>query len=419
MSQKTNRFYEFGPFRMDPSRQLLLRDGQPVPLTPKAFETLLVLVQRGEELVSKDELMKLLWPDTFVEESNLTQHISMLRKALGESPQDHRYIVTMSGRGYRFAQKAREVSDTSSVIVQSYSVQRLTVEETESREKIAVVASAASFKISRNWILGTAAVLALLVLMPVWVVRMRRPPPLNEADLVLVSDFVNTTGEPVFDGTLKLALTEKLAESPFFNIVPDSVTGKTLGLMGRSAGGPVLPPVAGEVCQRENAKAVVGGSILNLGSKYVLNLDATNCLTGASVAHQEIEALNRDQVLSKLGQASPSLRRKLGESVGSIQRFDTPIEQATTKSLAALKAFTSGDQKRAQGGETDSVPFYKMAIELDPDFAIAYARLGTVYGNLKQPDLADEYLQQAFQRREHVSEREKFDIQAHYYEDTT
>jgi DNA-binding winged helix-turn-helix (wHTH) protein/tetratricopeptide (TPR) repeat protein len=419
MSQETKRFYEFGPFRVDTARQLLLRDGQPVPLTSKAFETLLVLVQRGEQLVSKDELMSLLWPDTFVEESNLTQHISMLRKVLGENPQDHRYIVTMPGRGYRFAQKAREVPDTGGLVLRSHTVQTLTLEETESRGKIAAVASSTSLKSSRNLILGAAAALALIALGAAWVVRIHRPPPLNEADLVLVSDFVNTTGEPVFDDTLKEALAVKLAESPFFNIVPGSTTRKTLGLMGRPANEHVVPPIAREVCQRENAKAVVGGSILNLGGTYVLDLDTTDCVTGASLAHQEIEATNRDQVLSQLGQAIPPLRRKLGESVGSIQKFDTPIEQATTKSLAALKAFTAGDQKRAQGGEADSVPFYKMAIELDSDFAIAYARLGTVYGNLNQVDLSAQYLQEAFQRREHVSEREKFDIQAHYYEDTT
>ncbi len=265
---------------------------------------------------------------------------------------------------------------------------------------------------------GVTTVVALLAVASAFVVRMRRPPPLKEADLVLVSDFVNTTGEPVFDGTLKQALTVKLAESPYFNIALDSATRKTLGLMGRSADERVVPPVAREVCQREGAKAVVGGSILSIGNKYVLDLDAANCLTGASLAHQQVEALDREQVLSKLGQVIPTLRRKLGESVGSIQKFDTPIEQATTKSLAALKAYTIGEQKRAQGLETESIPFYKMAIELDGDFAIAYARLGTVYNNVNQPDLGDEYLRKAFERRQHVSEREKFYIQARYYYNT-
>jgi DNA-binding winged helix-turn-helix (wHTH) protein/tetratricopeptide (TPR) repeat protein len=410
-------FLEFDHFRIDPEERVLTSDGKPIALSPKAFDTLLVLAQRCQRVVLKEDLMKSLWPDTFVEESNLSQHIFQLRKALGENAQDPQYIVTVPGRGYRFSRKVVELSaDAGDLVVQSRSIQTLTVEETESTQFVTGM-----FLILRQrlwtWVLSAFAIVVLVAV--ALVVRARRPPPLNEADLVLVADFVNTTGEPVFDSTLKQALSVKLAESPFFNIVPDSTTRKTLGLMARSADERVVPSIAREVCQRENAQAVVGGSIVSLGSKYVLDLDTIDCLTGASLAHQEIEALNRDQVLTQLGKVIPPLRRRLGESVSSIQKFDTPIEQATTKSLAALKAFTAGDQKRAQGGEADSVPFYKMAIELDPDFAIAYARLGTVYGNLNQMDLSDQYLQQAFQRREHVSEREKFDIQAHYYEDTT
>jgi hypothetical protein len=173
---------------------------------------------------------------------------------------------------------------------------------------------------------------------------MPRPTTLGAGDLVLVSDFVNTTGEPVFDGSLKQALTVKLGESPYFNVVLDSATRQALNLMGRSPYERVVPPIARDVCQRAGAKVVVGGSVLSVGNKYVLDLDATNCLTGANLAHREIEAPNQEQVLNKMGQLIPSLRRKLGESVSSIQKFDTPIEQATTKSLAALKAYTSGDQ---------------------------------------------------------------------------
>jgi eukaryotic-like serine/threonine-protein kinase len=242
---------------------------------------------------------------------------------------------------------------------------------------------------------------------------------MNEADLVLVSDFVNATGDPIFDGTLKQALTVKLAESPYFSIVPDATTRKTLGSMGRSADERVVPPIARDVCQREGAKVVVGGSILSLGNKFVLDLYTTNCLTGASVAHQEIEALDREQALSKLGQAIPPLRRKLGESVASIQKFDTPIEQATTKSLPALKAYTTGVQKRAQGQHVESIPFFKMAIELDPDFTGAYAALSSVNDGLNQGDLAREYIQKAFERREHATEREKLSIQAIYYSTVT
>jgi eukaryotic-like serine/threonine-protein kinase len=414
MDRQGKHLLAFGPFLMDLEERVLMRDQEAIPLSPKAFETLLVLVQRSERVVLKDDLMKTLWPDTFVEESNLSQHIFLLRKALGDRAHDPEYIVTVPGRGYRFAQKVEErIQPDGDLIVHSHSVKRVTVEETESSESVALLSRLRQRP--WNWILGAAAFVSILALASAFVVRMRRPPPLKEADLVLVSDFVNTTGEPVFDGTLKQALTVKLAESPYFNLASDSTTRKTLGLMGRSADERVLPPVAREVCQREGAKAVVGGSILNIGNKYVLDLEATNCLTGASLAHQQIEAPDREQVLNKLGQVIPALRRKLGESVGSIQKFDTPIEQATTKSLAALKAYTTAEQMRAQGLETESVPNYKMAIDLDPEFAIAYARLGTVYGNVNEPDRGDEYLRKAFERREHVSEREKLYIQARYY----
>jgi serine/threonine protein kinase/tetratricopeptide (TPR) repeat protein len=274
-------------------------------------------------------------------------------------------------------------------------------------------------KANAKQILLSAAVLVLLIVGAIFLALRRKSVTLGETDWVLVSDFVNATGDPVFDGSLKQAVTVKLSESPYFNVVLDSATRQTLGLMGRSPDERVVPPVAREVCERAGAKVVVGGSIVPLGNKYVVDLDATNCLTGNSIAHEEGAVQNRDQVLQTLGQIIPSIRRKLGESLSSIQKFDTPIEEATTRSLSALKAYTQGDEKRAHGEDAESIPFYKMAIDLDPNFAIAYARLGTIYTNLAQVDLADEYARKSFERREHVSEREKFYIAAHYYVDVT
>jgi eukaryotic-like serine/threonine-protein kinase len=420
MTQQTKHLYEFGPYRIDPSKRLLFRGGESVPLPSKAFDTLLVLVQHKETVVSKEELMRSLWPDTFVEESNLSQSIFLLRKALGETAQDHRYIVTIPGRGYRFAEEVREVAeDAEDLVVERHSTAQVTIEETESAQHSSSGASLLGRlpQLPWNWMLSIAVGVALLIGGVALFLHKRRPTTLAEADMVLVSDFVNTTGEPVFDGSLKQALTVKLAESPYFNLVPDSSTRQALGLMRRSPDERVVPPVNREVCQREGAKVVIGGSIVALGNRYVLDLDAMNCLTGENVAHEEVLALNREQVLRKLGEVIPPLRRKLGESVSSVQKFDTPVEQATTKSLAALKAYTSGDEKRAQGQEAESVPSYKMAIELDPDFAMAYARLATIYGNLDERDVAAEYIRKAFERREHVSEREKFYIQARYYAD--
>jgi DNA-binding winged helix-turn-helix (wHTH) protein/tetratricopeptide (TPR) repeat protein len=415
MSKESKHFFEFGPFRIDPGERQLWRGQDPIPLTPKAFETLLILIRSSEHVVLKDDLMKALWPDSFVEESNLTQNIFVLRKALGDSAQDALYIATVPGRGYRFAQKVTQVAAGEDVlVVQSRSIQTVTIEETvsEPRRLPAGVQFSSSWK-PRKWILVSGAVAGLVVLALIAAHRLRRPPALNDTDLVLVSDFVNTTGEPIFDSTLKQAVGVQLAESPYFNLASDSTTRQTLRLMNRPTDQRVVPPIAREVCQREGAKVMIAGSILAVGNTYELGLDAVNCSTGTSLAREEIEARDKDEVLKKLGQVIPPLRRKLGESISSIQKFDRPIEQATTKSLSALKAYTTGEEKRALGQDPESIQFYQMAIDLDPDFAMAYARLGTIYLNLSQPALAAEYWRKAMERRDHTTDREKFYIVTH------
>ena len=420
MPLEKNHFYRFGSFRLDPAKRLLLRGQKSVPLMPKAFDTLLVLVENRDRMVGKEELMKSLWPDSFVEEANLAQNVAVLRKTLGDSPEEHRYIVTIPGRGYRFAAKVNEdIEEEADLVLERHSRSRVVLEESSdrsSRKKILAV-FLNTLKHRRKWVVGGTVIAALLlVIVSRWTVH--RAPPLSESDSILVSDFVNTTGEPIFDGPLKQALKVKLSESPYFSITDDSKVRETLRLMGRSPDERLVLPIAREVCERSGAKVVIGGSILRLGNKYAIGLDVTNCVTGASLSRQEIDSERKDQVLNRLGQIIPPLRRKLGESISSIQRFDTPIEQATTKSLSALKAFTSGEEKRAQGKEGESFPDYKLATELDPDFAMAYARLAAVSGSLNQVDLADEYLRKAFERREHISEKEKFYIQARYYSDT-
>src|ERR1039457_1299875 len=430
MSMKAGGIFQFGEFQIDARARTLRRKEEIVTLGFRAFDVLLYFVQNPGKVLTRDELLKNVWPDSFVNQNMLWASMSRLRQALDEKPGDNSYIVTLTGRGYQFVAPVQVVaqengstlpegaaaasSNPSGLIFQKHTIRTSVI--TEEQEQL-------SLPVSRNRVVARLvsvfAVAAISVAGFYAWKQSRQVPPMKEADLVLVSDFVNTTGEPLFDGTLKQALTVKLAESPYFNVVLDAKTRQTLGLMGQSPAERVVLPIARDVCQREGAKVLVGGSIVRLGNKYTLDLNAMNCLTGASVTRQETEALNKEQVLSKLGQAIPALRRSLGESLSSIQKFDTPIEQATTKSLAALKASTSGDEKRAQGQDPESVPAYKMAIELDPDFAIAYARLAAVYHNLQQPALGDEYLLKAFERREHVSEREKFYIQAHYYADVT
>ena len=247
----------------------------------------------------------------------------------------------------------------------------------------------------------------------------RPTPALTERDFILLADFVNTTGEPVFDETLKRALAVHLDQSPFLNVVPDTRVRETLGYMGRSPDERVTGPVAREVCQRDGIKAMLAGSIAGLGSHYAIHLDALNCATGEALAREQAEADSKEQVLTALGKGATRLREKLGESLASIQRFDVPLEQATTSSLEALKTFSLGEAHRAAGHEPESVPFYQRAVELDSNFALAYARMGTVYANLGEEKQADSYKSKAFELRDRVSEKERLYIQSHYYQTVT
>jgi tetratricopeptide (TPR) repeat protein len=244
-------------------------------------------------------------------------------------------------------------------------------------------------------------------------------PALTERDFILLADFVNTTGEPVFDETLGRALAVQLDQSPFLNVVPDVRVRETLRYMGRSPDERISVSMAREVCQRDGIKAMLAGSIASLGSHYVIHLDATNCATGETLAREQAEADSKEHVLTALGKGATSLREKLGESLASIKRFDVPLEQATTSSLEALKTFSLGEARRAAGLEPESVAFYKRAVELDPNFALAYARLGTVHSNIGEEGQAKSYKSKAFELRERVSEKERLYIESHYYQTVT
>jgi tetratricopeptide (TPR) repeat protein len=245
--------------------------------------------------------------------------------------------------------------------------------------------------------------------------RLRGGQKLTEKDSILLADFVNTTGDPVFDGTLKQALAVQLEQSPYLNIVPDQTIRKALQFMGRPADERVTGSVAREICEREHIKAMLSGSIATLGSQYVVALDATNCATGDSLAREQVTAAAKEGVLPAVGKAASSLRGKLGESLASIQKFDTPVTEATTSSLEALKAYAAADEMRNGGGEAESIPLFQHAVELDPNFALAYARLAAIYSNVGEEDRSVESAKKAFDLRERVSERERFYIADHFY----
>jgi tetratricopeptide (TPR) repeat protein len=263
------------------------------------------------------------------------------------------------------------------------------------------------------WV-GAAALIAAIAVVA-FLLNSRRAPALTERDSLVLADFVNTTGEPVFDGTLRQALAVQMEQSPFLHVVADEQIRRVLRLMGRSPDERLTNAVAREVCEREGVKAMLAGSIASLGRNYVVDLQATNCRTGDSLAREEREAESREKVIQTLGQAASALRGKLGESLASIQKFDTPADDATTSSLEALKAYSLGEDQRARAGDLQSIPFYKKAIDLDPNFALAQTRLGVVYANLGESELGREYIKKGFALRDRVSELEKLYVEHHYY----
>jgi len=242
---------------------------------------------------------------------------------------------------------------------------------------------------------------------------------LTEKDTVVLAEFANTTGDAVFDGTLKQALAVDLDQSPFLRVVPPARVQTTLAFMGRSPEARLTTDLTRDLCLRIGSKAMLSGSIASLGTQYIITLNAVNCQTGDSLAQQQAEASSKEQVLSALGGAVSKLRGTLGESLASVQKFDVPIQQVTTASLDALKAFALGNAEFDHGRELASLPFYRRAVELDPNFAWVYARMGTVYTNAGETEPGKEHIRKAYELKDRVSERERLYITEHYYDAVT
>jgi len=269
---------------------------------------------------------------------------------------------------------------------------------------------------SRPWwkILVPAGIfVAALIGVSLYYFRSRPAATLTEKDTIVLADFVNATGDQVFDNALKQALAVDLGQSPFLNVLSDRKMSETLRLMGRASGERVTRELAQEICLRTGSKALLSGSISSLGSQYMVGLEAVNCGSGDTLAKEQAEASKKEDVVKALGIVTLTLRTKLGESLASVQKFDVPIE-ATTPSLEALKTFSMGVTTQGEKGDAEAIPFFKRAIEIDPNFAMAYARVGISYANLGQPSLALQNLERAYSLRDRVSAREKLHITADY-----
>ena len=426
--QKERYFYEFGPFRIDRDRRQLLRENQPVVLQRKTFDILFVLVEKSGTVVSKDDLLKAVWPDSFVEESNLTQHIFVLRKTLGDGVEEKRYIVTVPGRGYRFDEKVTVVAvgevvisqgtpelagDDDSVVIAKHTRSRTLVEEQPDLAKALPAPR-------RSWVkvvIGAACV--VLLGGAGYLFRLRSTQHLSKQDTVVLADFTNRTGDPVFDDTLKTGLGIALDQSPFLNTLSNNKVRKTLGLMARPADTKISPDVAREICQRAGGKAYIAGSIAQMGSQYVVTLEASNCQTGDTMAREQVTAAAKEKVLDALGDATAKMRGALGESLTTVQKFDVALPQATTPSLDALKVYSLGVKFFYQADPASALPYFERALELDPNFAMAYVELGNTYMGLNDFGRARECFAKAYALRDRNSELERLQIAAEYFGYTT
>jgi eukaryotic-like serine/threonine-protein kinase len=408
MGNGIRRFYEFGPYRIDPSRDVLLRADESIPLTAKAFQTLLVLVENSDQVMSKERLMEMLWPDTFVEESNLAKHISMVRKALGQTAQDRGYIITVPGKGYRFAESVRVVPKDKPATVESDGPPIAPVEVDAGQS-------------SRRKLWKTAFVVAVMLVSGAITYRLNRRAavPLTEKDTAVLGEFVNSTTEPVFDGALRQALSVSLNQSPFLNVMSENKVDATLRMMARPVGKPLSPDLARELCQRAGSKVYITGSIATLGTQYVVGLKAINCANGDTLAQEQATATAKEKVLDALGVAAAKLRTELGESLATVQKFDVPLQQATTPSLEALRSYSLARREAGEQGPRVALPYDQKAIQLDPAFAMGYFAVGYDYFTLGEVGRASEYFTKAFELGSQVSEREKLTIAAAYYQSVT
>jgi DNA-binding winged helix-turn-helix (wHTH) protein/tetratricopeptide (TPR) repeat protein len=369
------------------------------------MEVLLCLAEKRGEVVSKEQLIRTVWANTFVTDDVLTRCISELRRALHDDPKNPKVIQTIHKKGYRLVAPVSSIEPESLLIVSL-------PPQVPSASAPPISAKHHS---SRRWtvLLGAVILFAVGVALTANFFR-HRAPLLNSKDPIIVAEFVNASGDPVFDGTLRQGLAAQLGQSPYLNILSDEQIVATLHLMGEPSGTKLTSELARQVCQRTGGSAMLSGSVAQIGGQYELVLNAINCSNGARLASAEAIAGDRNHILDALDRVSTQLRSQLGESLASIQKFNAPLEEVTTPSLDALQAYTLGWRAHLSGDEWTASPSFERAISLDPNFAMAYAALGSSYGSEGESARAVSYLQKAYDRREQLSERERFYVSSHY-----
>jgi eukaryotic-like serine/threonine-protein kinase len=407
--------YQFGPFEVIPASGEVLKNGRRIRLQELPCRLLVALLENPGEVISREELRGRLWPDdTFVDfDSSLRVAVGKLREALDDNAEDPRYVETVPKRGYRFlVSEVRRIGPTAEA-----------AEPLDDPKLLQTPITSVGPTLGRTFLtkysIAAVSVIILIVGSIFYWHQRWHAAPLTDKDVLVLADFTNTTGDPVFDGTLRQALAIQLEQSPFLKIMDDGQVQQTMRLMSLSSGTHVTNQIANDICVRDAAAATIDGSIASLGKSYVITLQAITCPGGATLAREQIQADDKEHVLKALGSAATTMRGRLGESRSSIQKFDTPLEQATTPSLEALKAYSSGIQTTGTKGPGEAIPFFKRAIELDPNFASAYAYLGILATSALEPSLSVAYRTKAYELRDRTSVAERYWVTAAYEKGVT
>lgn len=409
---KRGHLIRFSVFELDLDSAELFKQGRKLKLQGQPFEVLLALLDRRGEVVSREELKQKLWPSDTVGDfdQGLNRAINKVRDALGDTAESPHFVETLPRRGYRFIGSIQDDNGVQSAAVESQPINApLRTTELPAHE-------AKRRPSRRTWLIPlAAAVLALLVADYLYLYRApNATPKLTTKDKIVLADFTNTTGDPLFDGTLRQGLAVQLEQSPFLSLVSEARIQQVLPLMGQRADARLTPELARELCERTASAAVLDGSIAGLGSQYVVGLRARDCRTGDVLDEEQVQAASKEGVLNALDQIARKFRVRVGESLTTIKEFNTPLQEATTQSLEALKAYSAAWKVAFSTGYAAAVPDLKRAIEIDPNFAMAHAYLGRIYGDIGESVLSAESTAKAYQLRDRTSDREKLFITASY-----
>ena len=411
--------YRFDDFELQPSRRVLLRGGGRIAVAPKSFEVLLCLVQNSGRVVLKEEIFESVWPGAFVEEGNLTQHVFWLRKALGDKSG---YLVTIPGRGYEFTGRVEIVPETvtgpqqqkTSQPPASFSIEE-TIERTQVLVEETIVHEGSETSPRRGlWLMSVAVAVVLAAVAGAVGWRWTHRVVAGDHHEVVLADFENTTHDADFDRSLKTLLAIDLNQSPFLLVVGDNDTRKVLKLMNLPADAALTPAVAREVCERLNDQVVLAGRLAQIGSKYLITMDATDCSDGRSLVQTRGVADSKDGVIKAVDTASAEMRRKLGEPLRSRPSGDAELPLKHTFSLDALKAYSQARALHQRLKFAQAVPLYQKAMELDPNFADAYAQLGNCFNNMGEALEGRKAMARAYELRDQADEQDRLRIVAMY-----